>query len=54
MNLQLSSEHIKAEAKRLGFSACGIAQAQPVDSDVALRFNTWLEQGGHAEMGYMA
>ena len=54
MNLQLSSEHIKAEAKRLGFSACGIAQAQPVDSDVALRFNTWLEQGGHAEMSYMA
>ena len=54
MNLQLSSEHIKAEAKRLGFSACGIAQALPVDSDVALRFNTWLEQGGHAEMSYMA
>ena len=45
---------IKAEAKRLGFFACGAARAEKVDKDTARRVRTWIEKGGNAEMGYMA
>ncbi|RRD01894.1 tRNA epoxyqueuosine(34) reductase QueG [Prevotella sp. OH937_COT-195] len=52
MNSELSNR-IKAEALRLGFSACGIARAEAVGKDAARRFTTWLEKGGHATMTYM-
>lgn len=45
---------IKAEALRLGFSACGVAQAGVVDSDTRQRLRRWLDDGSHACMGYMA
>lgn len=54
MNLRLSSEKIKAEAHNLGFFACGIAKAEPVDADEAARFTAWLGRKGHAGMDYMA
>ncbi len=44
---------IKAEAQRLGFSACGIAKAEPVDSATAEAFTTWLNRGDCATMDYM-
>ena len=47
------SHRIKAEALRLGFSACGIAKAEPVDAETARAFQNWLQQGGHATMHYM-
>jgi len=47
------SHKIKAEALRLGFSACGIAKAEPVDAQTAQAFRQWLRQGGHATMQYM-
>ena len=47
------SHKIKAEALRLGFSACGIAKAEPVDAKTAQAFRQWLRQGGHATMQYM-
>jgi len=47
------SNKIKAEALRLGFFACGIAEARPVDADTAHRFTEWLSQGRQAEMHYM-
>lgn len=47
------SQAIKAEALRLGFSACGITQAGPVDEDTRNRLTEWLRQGRQAEMGYM-
>ncbi|MBR5728797.1 MAG: tRNA epoxyqueuosine(34) reductase QueG [Prevotella sp.] len=47
------SHEIKAEAMRLGFSACGIAKAEPVDAETAGAFQNWLQQGGHATMQYM-
>ena len=47
------SLEIKAEALRLGFSACGIAKAEPVDAETAVAFQNWLQQGGHATMLYM-
>ena len=52
MSLRYSND-IKAEALRLGFFACGIARAEPVDDAVAASFRKWLRQGGHAGMGYM-
>lgn len=54
MSLRLSNEHIKAEAKALGFFACGIAKAGAVSSDYADKFRRWLDAGGHADMDYMA
>ena len=44
---------IKAEAKRLGFLACGIAKATFLEEE-APRLEQWLKQGKHGEMGYMA
>ena len=52
MSSRLSHE-IKAEALRLGFSACGIARAEPVDEATAAAFREWLQSGGHATMQYM-
>lgn len=47
------SEAIKAEAKRLGFTDCGIAKASELTEEKP-RFLNWLEQGYHADMAYMA
>ena len=52
MNSKLSRE-IKAEALRLGFSACGIAKAESVDAEAAKAFQSWIQRGGHATMQYM-
>lgn len=51
---QLLSNSIKAEALRLGFSACGIAKAEPVNRDAAEHLHHWLRNGNHADMHYMA
>ncbi|MCM1313714.1 MAG: tRNA epoxyqueuosine(34) reductase QueG [Roseburia sp.] len=45
---------IKAEAIRLGFSACGIAQADRIDARNAAAFCQWIQEGHHATMDYMA
>ena len=42
MSLKLSND-IKAEAKRLGFFACGIATAAPVEPDTAAEVRRWLD-----------
>ncbi|MCH5175002.1 MAG: tRNA epoxyqueuosine(34) reductase QueG [Prevotellaceae bacterium] len=47
------SNEIKAEAQRLGFSACGIAKAEPVDSHTAAKYRQWLHDGKHASMQYL-
>jgi len=47
------TQYIKAEAMRLGFSACGIAKAEPVDSNVADDYRRWLREGKHAGMAYL-
>jgi epoxyqueuosine reductase len=47
------SQLIKAEAMRLGFSACGISRAEPVDDTTAQAFRRWIATGGHADMAYM-
>ena len=52
MNSEFSNS-IKAEALRLGFFACGIAKAEPVDDDTARAYKSWLQRGGHADMHYL-
>lgn len=47
------AQMIRAEALRLGFSACGFAKAEPVSDEMAQTVDHWVEQGYHAGMGYM-
>lgn len=49
----LSAEQIKAEAARLGFSACGLAAAAPVDEEHAARVRRWVSEGKNGEMDYL-
>ncbi|MBQ6191478.1 MAG: DUF1730 domain-containing protein [Bacteroidaceae bacterium] len=49
----LNSQDIKAQAQRLGFVACGLAKAEPVDESFAARFRRWLELDYCGEMDYM-
>jgi len=43
---------IRAEAQRLGFSACGFARADAADS-AGLDLQRWLEAGHHGTMGWI-
>ena len=51
--MSLRSSDIKAEARSLGFFACGIAKARPVDEGTAAHYRQWLAEGGHADMHYL-
>jgi epoxyqueuosine reductase len=46
------ADALKAEARRLGFDACGIATATRLD-DEAARLEQWLLEGRHASMRWM-
>lgn len=48
------SQTIKAEAKRLGFFACGAAKASPVEEPVAEAYRRWVDLHCHASMDYLA
>ncbi len=45
-------EELKAQAARLGFDACGVAEAGKLKHYEPL-FRQWLQQGFHGSMGYM-
>ncbi len=45
------TREIKEEAARLGFDACGIAPAEPIDPEN--RLGAWLRQGCHADMAWL-
>jgi epoxyqueuosine reductase len=45
-------EAIRAEAKRLGFAACGFAPANGADA-AGLELKRWLDAGHHGTMGWM-
>lgn len=47
------TQHIKAEATRLGFDVCGIAKAGPVAEETAAYCNRWTEEGRHGTMQYL-
>lgn len=50
----LNSYEVKAKARSLGFSACGLSEARPLDADAQSRFTRWIVAGHHAGMDYMA
>ena len=54
MNEVISSNMVKAEAKRLGFDICGLAAAEPVDTHVSAFLNRWLGDKKNADMDYLA
>ena len=51
-NINSHTQLIKTEAKRLGFSSCGIAKAGFLE-DEAPKLEKWLKNGYHGEMSYM-
>ena len=51
---QRLSALIKQRSAELGFTACGIARAEAVESSVRREFEAWIETGAHGEMAYMA
>lgn len=52
MNHYKLTSIIKQEAKRLGFSACGISKAERLNED-AFALEAWLNQQMNGEMAYM-
>lgn len=52
MNKKEASQLIKAEACKIGFDACGIAQIASADTEASF-FNKWIANGYHAGMKYM-
>lgn len=51
-NKSAYSQLIKAEAQKLGFLFCGIAEAGFLETE-APRLESWLKNGFHGEMAYM-
>ncbi|MEK6493486.1 tRNA epoxyqueuosine(34) reductase QueG [Myroides odoratimimus] len=51
-NKSIYSTIIKAEAKRLGFSSCGISKADFLEKE-APRLEQWLNKQMHGQMSYM-
>ena len=49
----LSSQQVKAEAARLGFSACGLAPAEPVAAWRMERMSQWMAEGKQGEMDFL-
>ena len=52
--MPLSSSLLKMYASRLGFAACGVAPAAPVEEIIAENFRKWIAEGKQAEMGYLS
>ena len=52
MNTAKHTQLIKDEAIRLGFMACGVAEAKYLEDD-AKRLSSWLKNGFHGSMQYM-
>jgi epoxyqueuosine reductase len=46
------ARRLKEEALRLGFDACGISEAAPLDEE-ASRLERWLSEGRHGTMAWM-
>ena len=51
--MTLSTSYLKLCASRLGFAACGVAPAAPVDKFVAKSYCDWITEGNQADMGYL-
>lgn len=53
MTIDQASLLIKQKAIDLGFTACGIAKAGPVDFDAVNEYEEWLAKGCAADMDYL-
>ena len=53
METKINSKALKAEALRLGFSACGIAPAEPIDQAHQNALKMWLDADRQAGMTYI-
>lgn len=51
--ITLSAAQLKAEALRLGFAACGVAPAAPMEEPYAGRLRQWIAEGRHGGMEYL-
>ena len=49
----LNSQFVKATALDIGFDACGLAEAGPVDPDYLASYDGWLARGGNADMDFL-
>ena len=49
----LNREAVKAQARSLGFSACGLARPHDVPADWREPYQEWLSAGKHGEMTYL-
>ena len=49
----ISHMHLKEQARRLGFLACGVAPAHPLPLEHCRYYEQWLKQGFHADMHYL-
>ena len=49
----LNSKAVKAQAHRLGFSACGLARPHDVPAEWAVRYEQWISEGRHGQMSYL-
>ena len=54
MSKLIDANEVKAIAQQMGFHTCGLAIAAPVEAAVATYYMTWIAQGGHGEMDYLA
>ena len=50
MDISQASSLIKQKAKEIGFAACGIAKAEPVDEKAIAEIEEWLSEGYAAGM----
>lgn len=50
----ISTATLKECATRLGFAACGVAPAGPVDAQRAEELKAWLAEGCYGDMDYLA
>ena len=54
MDSEAIADRIRRESRRLGFCACGMAKAEPVDALIAEDYRLWIESKGNATMSYLA
>lgn len=54
MSKLIDANEVKAIAQQMRFHTCGLAIAAPVEAAVANHYMTWIAQGGHGEMDYLA
>lgn len=48
------ASQIKSQARSLGFDACGMAAAVPVDDEAVAGYDRWIQQGRHGCMRWAA